>query len=323
MKITTWNVNQFCGNKSWKIKQKQKEQIWNSIKEKVFDRIKSFLKNDEDILFLDEVPVADSNKKNELSNIYSDFIAKCKSKGYEIFDSSDDNQSTIKKDEKFNFKTIALCKKSGVYNLGFGDKEEEYYKYMKNKFKFSIECYGSNKGKTGDVVGTYLGNDYFRTIVIKNNKNQVFLGIHVPSEMNYENMLIKSYFHNLKLLIDDIKAKYGDECRIVCCGDINIYNKTNPNYYVLDQFLKNNKLEDARTKDDERGMTHKYYKEGKCYKNRIDRIFISNSIENDYKLYIDGKNVEDRDYDVEHKNFIVNEELGLELSDHYPLSIEK
>ena len=293
------------------------------------------MQDDDDLLFLNEVPVANSDKKQEISDIYNEFVKECNDKGYDIFDSSDDNKSTRNRENILHYKSIALCKKDvGKYSYVFGKKDDEYndyYDYMKKRFEFEIKdvivCDNDSK-KIGKVHEVYKGNDYFRTIVVKNCKGEIFIGIHIPSESKYENMLIKSYFHNLNLLIIDIKAKYGADCKIVCSGDTNIYKETNPNYDELVQFLKNNKLVDSWTKDnrhkndDKKGMTSSYNKNGKKGKNRIDRIFISDSIKAGYKFYVNNQDVEDSNYNVEHKDFIVDEKLGLELSDHYPISIE-
>ena len=232
------------------------------------------------------MPIKKLNNGNEFSDEIRNW---CKKRQFKIIETDIDRESKY-------FKTIAICKDSSGYDYAFKD-----YKDYNERIKKAFGLYDST-----------------RVVALKDNNN-IFIGAHFDSSK------LKVFVNNLKEFIKEIKKEYKN-CRIVCCGDTNIYEK---NTDILDKFEKETELNDAWTKDnkfqndDLKGMTSSYAKNDKKGKNRIDRIFISNSIKKEeYDLLIDGKNVEDIGYDIEHKNFIVDEKLGLELSDHYPLSIK-
>lgn len=292
MKITTWNVNQFCGNDEWtiinelKTRNYIKERIWDEIvKEPLLNKIESFLKDENDLLFLNEVPIKDRNSTNKISNEFRNW---CDQKGIVIIESQ--------KRESEHFKTIALFKKDSGYDYAFNNYDE----------------------KMEEIFNT---SDAIRVVALKNKANAIFIGCHFQSNTKY----MKEFYEKTEKLVNEIKKIYGENSKIVCCGDTNIYNN---NKNILENFLNEVKLKDAWIKenkyryDDEKGMTRKYEYKKCIYKNRVDRILISESFMCDYKFYVDGKWVDEKDYDSEHNNFIIDSSIGFEYSDHYPISIE-
>ena len=216
MKITTWNVNQFCGNRFWGISFLEKERIWKDINKIILNKIELFLQDENDLLFLNEVPTGE---------IFSKFQDECKEKRIVILDAASDVNDVGRKRP---YKTIALFKGNN-FTYAFGDSKKDYFDYMNDKFKWKATFVNLKSGE--EVVKP--GNDIGRVIIVKSvNTKRYYIGMHIPDstysikgdEEKESFQQPKQFIKNLSKLVNLIKDDNSD-CEIVCCGDTNIGKK--------------------------------------------------------------------------------------------------
>ena len=301
MKITTWNVNQFCGNKFWRIPFLEKEQIWKDINKKIFNKIELFLQDENDLLFLNEVPTGE---------IFSKFQDECKKIGVVIIDAASDINDVGRKRP---YKTIALFKGNN-YTYAFGNNQDEYFDYMNDKFNREATFVNLKNGEEVAISG----NDIGRVIVVKSvNTKRYYIGMHIPdSTYSVEGYKEKESFQqpkqfikNLSKLVDYLIKNDNNNCEIVCCGDTNI-GEISPKKEEFQKFLDDNSMVDVWREMGRDVNEFTYINK----KTRIDKFLISknllnriNDIELDKEIELNGSN---------------NNNVYLKLSDHYPISIE-
>lgn len=199
--ITTLNVNEFVGNRDWKKLQgdfEQQDNIWNQIKKYYFNFIKEHVIEDDDILFLHEVPYIQETAythKNEIR--YKRTVIKEK-EGIDIY---------LKK----SFLSLkSFCEENG-YEILMNESDE-------TSFFVSVAIFRKNQYHRAKI--NYKYKDYRNRIIAVekiNRPDETLIAIHAPSKEgeveHFWNIVI-----NLFKEAREIKHR-----KVLVLGDMNVY----------------------------------------------------------------------------------------------------
>lgn len=188
--ITSWNVNQFLGKRTWKELSGNcytKEEIWKENIPIITKYIKKYLLNDDDLLLLHEVPYVSEEeylfkgeikykRSNKITLAYKNLIQNINSVEYEVIEPVTE--------ETAYFRSIAICKK-GAYCLTLTDEINSIFKKYQNR----IVCIESTNNK----------------------KEAIVIGVHIPKD--------KDFWCYIENMIDKIPNKK----MVICGGDFNTY----------------------------------------------------------------------------------------------------